>query len=177
MSPSALHFDDCGDTETITITAVACGTATVTIHTQWRDWQAEGGKNAVFSDEVINVTVGGSTCSTDPPVTACAKPAAPAWAVAILQKNNIKPKQADNWVSKVAQEMLPGASFPDWSNGDDPRPSQVDKVDQNAYAAAVEGYLETLNGASDVHQALVRREAARLELHHHYLSREPLGTA
>jgi hypothetical protein len=129
VDPDSLHFDDCGDTDSFTITAVACGTAQITVHAE--DWQAERGPNAVFSDEVINVTVSGDCNGGGGDITSCAKPAAPAWAAAILKANGVKPKQADNLISLVAQHMTQGATF-----------DGVAKSDQEAYAEAVYAFLQ-----------------------------------
>jgi hypothetical protein len=128
VSPDTLNYTACDQTLQITITAVACGTATITISAE--DWVAKGGPNAVFSDETIRVTVTGD-CEGQPPVTACAQPAAPAWAAAILKANGIKPKQADNLISLVAQHMEQGATF-----------DGIAKSEQGAYSQAVYEFLD-----------------------------------
>jgi hypothetical protein len=128
VSPDTLNYTACDETLQITITAVAGGTATITISAE--DWVAKGGPNAVFSDETIQVTVAGD-CGGQPPVTGCAKPAAPAWAAAILKANGIKPKQTDNLISLVAQHMEQGATF-----------DGIAKSEQGAYAQAVYEFLD-----------------------------------
>lgn len=133
VSPSIIDFTDCGQTQNITITGVACGSTNVSI--TYFDSRHAGGGNAVFSDGTVAVTVSG--CGG--PVTGidnCAAPAAPAWAAAILQVNGIKGsnKAYSGLISSVAHAMLQGAAFP---SGD----SVVSKADQGAYSAAVYAYM------------------------------------
>ncbi|WP_203337312.1 hypothetical protein [Nocardioides limicola] len=145
VSPSALKFDNCGDTRTITITAVDCGEAVITIKAV--KWTARTGFNAEFSDGEIRVTV--TNCDNGGgDLEVCAKPAAPAWANAILQAHNgsvpknqqIKAKAYGDAVSAVAKAMENGATF----NG-------VAKSDQDNYAHEVWEFLEDYTGKSLPH--------------------------
>ena len=117
VDPALLQFTDCGQTLPITITAVSCGSAEITI-TEAASNNA-GGVNAVFSEDKIVVTVN-SNCDTGPPITACARPAAPAWAAAILKANAVKPKAADNLISMVAGHMTQGAAFDGYAKSESP---------------------------------------------------------
>jgi hypothetical protein len=133
VSPSTLTFNDCGESYPITVTALACGTATISVAVT--DYKSAGGVNAVFNDDVLTITVSGTGCGG---VKTCAKPAAPAWAAYFLQLNKVKAgtKTSTNLISNVAQHMGPGTMF-----------DGVAKADQTAYADAVFAYLKTLNSS------------------------------
>jgi hypothetical protein len=137
VSPAEWEFNDCGESFVLTITAVACGSATVTISKDSSKTQA--GKNARFSDETLSVTVAGDCHNGGGDPTVCAEPAAPAWAAAILKANNIKAKQATNLISEVAKMMTQGATF-----------DGVAKSDQAEYAAKVYTYLDGRTGGLPV---------------------------
>jgi hypothetical protein len=117
VTPDELTFYDCGEAQTITITAVGCGEATITIEAI--DWRAEGGPNAVFSDATIEVVVDDETCNGNGYPKLCARPAAPAWANAILDANGIKGPKRGQYISAVAQAMEQGASFGGYAKHED----------------------------------------------------------
>jgi hypothetical protein len=145
VSPSTLEFTRCGESHNIVITGVDCGDTTVTV--QDADHRTAGGKKAIFSDGVIYVHVGGCDGGPVTGIDTCANPAAPAWAVAILQVNGYKAsaKNVKNLISMVAHEMLQGAAFPDVANLD-PDFDVVAKSNQDAYATSVWRYLQSVSG-------------------------------
>jgi hypothetical protein len=130
-SVATLTFTDCDQTLSFTIIA-GCTDGDALISIDAIRWKAASGKNAVFSDDSFTVTVSGTAENCDDGGgSACAAPAAPAWAAAILKANNLKAKQATNLVSEVAKMMGQGATF----NG-------VAKSNQEEYAQAVYNYLD-----------------------------------
>jgi len=147
VSPAELEFTDCGQGLPITITGVACGSAT--IHIDVFDTKTAAPPHVQFSDASITVTVSDPSCAgggTVGGISECAQPAAPAWAAAILKKNGVKAnsKESNNVISSVAHTMLKGASFPDY-RGTDPAHNEVAKIDQGAYSDAVWAYMKTIS--------------------------------
>jgi hypothetical protein len=151
VSTGELDFTGCGQSFPITITGIACGSATININVF--DTKTAAPTHVTYSDTSVLVTVTDPSCTggtTGGGIGQCAQPAAPAWAAAILQKNGVKAnnKTTANYISQVAKTMLQGASFPDYRPGHNPATEQVNKVDQGAYAESVWAYLKTItNGA------------------------------
>ncbi|HVW34788.1 MAG TPA: hypothetical protein VHL53_19805, partial [Acidimicrobiia bacterium] len=146
-----ISFTDCGQTANIVITSAGCGDATINV--AYLDSRSAGGVNAVFSDSSIAVHVSG--CDTGTPVLQeCSSPAAPAWAVAILQANGIKGsnKGYSTLISSVAHAMVQGAAFPSGSG-------VVAKSDQANYSAAVYGYMLAQNSALNLKLNLAKGSA------------------
>jgi hypothetical protein len=144
VTPDELTFYDCGVPQTITITAVGCGEATITVEAI--DWRAEGGPNAVFSEATIEVVVDDDACNGNGEPKICARPAAPAWANAILDANGIKGPKRGQYISSVARAMEQGASFGGYAKHED------------GYAYAVWDYLKDEFG---LHLPIGPDEAAR----------------
>lgn len=134
VSPPVLTFTSCAQSRSFTITAEGPGTATVTI-APVPGWRAAGGPNAIFSSETVHVRVAGDTANSE--ITVCDGPAAPAWAAHILKTNGKPTKPADqaNYISQVAKQMTPGATF-----------GGVAKSNQAAYGEAVRAHLMTKLG-------------------------------
>jgi hypothetical protein len=139
-------FDACTDTVTATVTPVAVGQTTVTF-----GYQADtaGDPHLRFStaEAAFKVTVdpGSDTSSTG---TGCAKPAAPAWASALLKGNGLRPKAPANrgYISSVARHMGKGATFDGWV-----------KSSRAGYSKAVWVYLQGLGVALPKGPAQVAR--------------------
>lgn len=142
VDQATLHYTGCGDTESFNITGVSCGTATITV--AYADARsAGGGKAAQFSQGTIAVTVNG--CDGPPSgIEDCAHPAAPAWAVALLQGNGVKGsnKAYSKLISSVAHTMLQGAAFPSGSD-------VIAKDQSAAYSTAVWEYMKAQNLANN----------------------------
>lgn len=142
VSTDSLEFHACGPAaaQSFDIAAVAGGSTSVTI-AKLSSTNA-GGPNAIFSTEIVYVTVSGDGGQ----VTVCDGPAAPAWAAHILKSSGKAKKQTDvaNYVSQVAKRMDTGASFLPVSG------PLVAKSNQSAYAIAVRDYLRAFPGLGDV---------------------------
>jgi hypothetical protein len=136
------RFDACSDFVTVVVTPLQAGTTDVTFgqaadstsndpHLQWSFHEA------AFTVNVADASTGGGSgtvCDEDP--------AAPAWAAAILQANNYKPKRksdlsAANLISMVAKRMDQEAAFEGEAKNSHPE-----------YENKVFDYLKTLPGGS-----------------------------
>jgi hypothetical protein len=143
VSPSSLHFTACGPdaAQSFVITGVGNG-GPIAVTIAAEEWRAAGGHNAVFTTDIVWVSVSGFGDGGE--ITVCGRPAAPAWAAHILKgvKKTAGPKA--NYISAVAQKMEPGATFRD-VNG-----TLLAKTTQPAYALAVRDYLRTFTGLEGV---------------------------
>jgi len=126
-------FNTCSDVLTVSVTPLTAGTTTVSFiagpnTSTPGDWHVAWSFAEATFDVVVTATStpGGTACDVDP--------AAPAWAVAILQANGIKNKTVQqNTIASVAHAMGTGATF-----------AGVVKNAHPAYENAVWSYLSGL---------------------------------
>lgn len=102
-------FDACTDTVVATVQALGVGSTDVTFVIDGA--RTNNDPKLIFRLAEAAFTVNVTDGTTVTPTGCDADPAAPAWANAILQKAGIKSKAASNYVSQIAREMGPGATF------------------------------------------------------------------
>jgi hypothetical protein len=102
-------FNDCAGTSLATVTSQGVGTADITFAVD----SARTNNDPALTFSVVEAAFHVNVTEGSGVVTGCdADPAAPAWAAAMLQKSGIKNKnQTTNYVSIIANEMGPGATF------------------------------------------------------------------
>lgn len=142
------RFSSCDDTVVATVTPKKVGDTDVTFTGMSRE-NGDPRSDFRYEPAAFKVVVERASLTDDPGAgTVCdADPAAPAWAAALLQGNNIKPrtgKNAPNYIAMVADRMGPRATFEGFEKSAHPQY-------ENAVWAFLEGQGLTLEkGPSDV---------------------------
>jgi hypothetical protein len=130
------RFTSCSDVLPVSVTPLLVGTTTISFTIVDSNLSNDPHLNFNLSQASFTVNVSDGTIT--PVETGCdADPAAPAWAAAILQANNIKPGSptGKNVISQVAHMMGNGATF---------GPTNILKNAHTAYEDAVYAYVGTL---------------------------------